>query len=119
MTGAINLVATLAEHWLYVPLMGMSLAIGAICSHALKSIQTHRPRHLRVLTVTACVAAVAALTARTIRRNQDWVNGFTLYSNTKKSAPYSARARNNLARQYLAAGNTDEALGELLEAERL
>jgi Flp pilus assembly protein TadD len=117
---AIPQIAVLAaEHWLYVPSVGLYLALVAVCHHQLNLLQP-RPRALvSSLAVVVCVAALTALAARTIWRNADWVTPVTFYSRTKQAAPYSTRVRNNLGREYSAIGERQRALEELLTAMRV
>lgn len=105
-SGLFSLSATVAEHWLYVPCIGLFLAIAALIP-------------ARRAAVIVGVVVLAALTTRTIIRNQDWRDAMTFYGRTKGHAPYSAKVRNNLSHQYAAAGQTNQALSELLTAERL
>jgi len=105
-SGLLSLNATVAEHWLYVPCVGLFLAVVAVVP-------------LTRTTMIAGGVALAALTARTIVRNRDWRDAMTFYTCTKGAAPYSAAVRSNLGLEYVAAGQTNGALSELLAAERL
>jgi Flp pilus assembly protein TadD len=110
-SGAFSLNATVAEHWLYVPAIGLYLALAAVAT-------TWGGRTPRAATVL-CVAVVAALTARTVRRNQDWATPASLYIATKTAAPYSARVRVNLGQELKRTGQTNDALAELQMAEQV
>jgi len=105
-SGIFPLNATVAEHWLYVPCVGFFLAIVALVP-------------FRRSTAILGLIALAALTTRTILRNQDWQDAITFYTRTKQQAPHSAAVRVNLGLQYAADGQTNQALSELLTAERL
>jgi protein O-mannosyl-transferase len=114
-----NLNASVAEHWLYVPSVGFYLAVCMACLYLHDHFPALQSRSVRRLATLACVVTVVALVARTIRRNQDWSSPMSLYSRTESSAPYSAGIHCNLAREYINAGKPDQALAELLAAERL
>jgi Flp pilus assembly protein TadD len=114
MTGLLNLPASIAEHWLYVPSVGFYLAVCALGRRALERVAIS-PR----LVFAACVLVTVSLTWRTILRNSDWLDPVRLYTVTKRAAPHSDRARNNLARELHNAGNSAQARAELLAAERI
>lgn len=44
---------------------------------------------------------IAALSIRTVVRNRDWYDNFTLYSSAVAAVPRSAKMRNNLGGQYM------------------
>ncbi len=98
----VPLATFMAEHWLYVPLMGLCLAAGW-SAVALPARAWRRPAWLAV----ACV--VVALGGLTMRRNLDWRDGRTLYERLLPLAPDSMRVRVNLAEAYQQAGELDRA----------
>jgi|GEM_PF-1478608 len=108
-----------AEHWLYVPSVGLYLALVAVCRRQLRRLQPHPQALASRIAVVACVMALTALAARTIQRNADWVTPVSFYSQTKQTASYSPRIRNNLGREYSATGERQKALEELLMAVRV
>jgi len=65
------------------------------------------------------VIAVAALGIRTIARNSDWQNDFTLFSAAAQSAPGSAKAHTRLGDLYMAQQQLDLAESELQAALRI
>lgn len=88
----IQLNATVAEHWLYLPSVGFFIfLVGCAADLPL--------RYRRGLTVCA-VAAVAALGVRSFIRSTDWVNEATFYQRTLASGGTSGRVVANLARIY-------------------
>jgi tetratricopeptide (TPR) repeat protein len=124
MTGVLNLTASVAEHWLYVPSVGLYLAAVAATVQLLEALRSGNPvsswaQVARPLAATGCAVALLILTARTIVRNMDWANPATLFATTKRSASQSTRARNNLGLEYMRQQRWDEALAELQEAHRL
>jgi tetratricopeptide (TPR) repeat protein len=62
---------------------------------------------------------VAALGTRTILRNRDWKNDFTLFSTGVQVSPGSARAHRNLADEFAARGQADAARSEYQAAIRI
>lgn len=106
LSGLFSLNATVAEHWLYVPCVGLFLAVLSVVP-------------LNRATIIGGAVALVALTTRTIVRNGDWQDAMTFYTRTQKAAPYSSAVRCNLALEYLAAGETNRAVAELTTLERL
>lgn len=88
----IQLNATVAEHWLYLPSVGFFVFLVG-CAAELPL------RYRRGLTVCA-VAAVAALGVRSFVRSSDWVNEATFYQRTLANGGTSGRVVANLARIY-------------------
>ena len=106
MTGTLNLVATVAEHWLYVPMIGFYFALATIIPW-------------RKLTVAAALLVVVAMTGRTALRNQDWANGAVLFARQTESAKGSERAFTNLGHTLFTAGDVEAGLKALRHAEKL
>jgi tetratricopeptide (TPR) repeat protein len=114
----LNLVATVAEHWLYVPSIGFYLAFVAVCAQAIERTNTGIQHMVRHVVGFACVIVLAALTARTIFRNRDWATDASLYRSSGQVASQSLRVQVNLAHMHLVSGQLDQALIEFSELER-
>jgi Flp pilus assembly protein TadD len=98
----VPLATFMAEHWLYVPIMGLALAAGsAVDRYAVGARRTPM-----LLAVAVVVVVLGGLTAR---RNLDWRDGRTLYESLLPLAPDSVRVRVNLAEAYQAAGDVQRA----------
>ena len=93
--------ATLAEHWAYLPSMGLFALVGIGCARLGGPVV--------LFLVTACVIFYGFLT---MERNKDWRNPLSIYTATKKYVPGNFRLRNNLGRLYFHKGMLDEAIGE-------
>jgi Flp pilus assembly protein TadD len=90
-----------AEHYLYQPSAAFCLGLGALLTRA-----TLRAPRAGAL----CAGLVIALfSARTLARNLDWQDEYTLWSRTVADAPRCARARTNLALALEHLGRLDEA----------
>ena len=98
----------MAEHLLYVPSMGLFLALGWGL-HLLM-------RDWCQPVVTGLVIAVAAYGGLTVRRNQDWRDARAIFESTIAVAPHSARAWSNLGNTYLQAGERQQARTALEKA---
>ena len=84
----------LAEHYLYLPSFGFVLLVALILDQLLA---LDRWRYA-VYLIFALV--VVLLSARTVNRNYDWQDSFTIWSKTVKTAPNCARALSNLGIEY-------------------
>ncbi len=96
----VPLATFMAEHWLYVPLMGLALAVGW-------SVVALPPVAWRRAIQVVAALAVTALGTLTVRRNFDWRDGRTLYESLLPLAPGSVRV--NLAEAYQEAGEAERA----------
>ena len=102
----IQLNATSAEHWLYLPLVGLLLfAVGWLLE-----LQQNTYR----VAVACGVFAAVALSARSAVRSSDWLNEQVFYERTMAAAGWSPRLGLNLAIVYKRDGRFVEAC-QLLE----
>jgi len=102
-----------AEHYLYLPSIGLCLAAAMLVEGLLERVRQRRV----VLAVFALV--VLLLGFRTVIRTRDWKDDLTLWTKTVQTAPASARARRNLGRLYMIRGRRQEAAQEFREAIRI
>ncbi len=100
-SNVVPLATFMAEHWLYVPSMGLALAAGWLSGRF--------GERWRQPVATALVVLVAAYGLATVRRNRDWRDSRTLFESTVAAAPWSARAWSNLGNAYLELGDLDRA----------
>jgi Flp pilus assembly protein TadD len=97
----VNLNATVAEHWLYLPSVGfLVFAVGCCLDLPL--------RGRRVALAVMC-AAVVGLSARSFVRSSDWVSAQTFYQRTLLAGGISVRMCVNLATIYSQQGEKDKA----------
>lgn len=104
----------LAEHYLYVPMIGVACVVAG----GLDGVAAHWPGRRRLAFAAVGVLVVAA-TARTIVRNRDWRDTLTLWSATVAAVPDCARARFNLGQAYFARVRLDDAEREWRAAAEL
>jgi len=97
----VQLNATAAEHWLYLPSVGL-LIFAAGCAFRL-------PIRWRPLVTTFAAFAVLTLSARSFIRSSDWSNEETFYKRTFQAGSRSARVAVNLGQVYAARGAYAEA----------
>ena len=106
-----SLNATVAEHWLYVPLAFLLIA-GAL---SLREIAAHSRALIAALGIFATAWAVW-LGVRTWQRQPDWKDQRTFLTRTIAAGGDSARMRVNLAQLESAEGRDDLALDQFREA---
>jgi Flp pilus assembly protein TadD len=88
----VQLNATVAEHWLYLPSVGFLLFLGG-CALDL-------PRRFRPGLIAVAAIAILALSVRSAIRSSDWSNDETFYKRTLAAGGISARVYVNLAQSY-------------------
>jgi Flp pilus assembly protein TadD/uncharacterized membrane protein len=94
----------LAEHYLYLPSVGLCLVAALAGERFLTAGKNN-------VLLTACLLAVLVLFAfRIADRNRDWSDSLTLYEKTVQTAPQCARAHSNLGEAYASRGRIDEAI---------
>lgn len=84
----------LAEHYLYLPSFGFVLLVGLLLERLLTVLRWQYAAY------TVFAVIILLLSARTVNRNYDWKNSFTLWSKTVKTSPDCVRALNNLGIEY-------------------
>ncbi len=85
--------ATVAEHWLYLPSVGILVfVVGCVID---------MPGHWRKLISCAATVAIVALGARSFVRSSDWLNEETFYKRTLAAGGISGRVAVNLAQVYV------------------
>jgi len=99
------------EHRLYLPGVGLALAVGAALRRVLA-----RPRPW-VLPAGACAAAL--LVALTLERNEDWRDPVRLWRSAVEVSPTSDGAWNSLGVELRMRGRYEEALDAFRRAMRL
>ncbi|MBD3363236.1 hypothetical protein GF362_05945 [Candidatus Dojkabacteria bacterium] len=92
-SGIIPLNAIYLEHWLYFPLIGISILLAQSYDYIDEGIEK------KILVIFITVFLVL-LSVRTVIRNKDWTDPIRFYQNEIKYNPNSARVYNNLAMHY-------------------
>ena len=98
-----------SERYLYLPFIGISIFISIWLTYFLDRDRDRDSRGMcfsyssrkekEFVTVVAFLLLVYA--SRTVLRNMDWKDGFSLWSKTVVSSPHSSRAHYNLGNSYL------------------
>lgn len=103
----------MAEHFLYVPIVGFAVAVAGLLDPYLSDARCVRTLY------PVCLMVLVLLSVRTVWRNADWRDQLTLWRKTVEVAPESARARNNLAGAYLQLRQLTAAEEQLATALRI
>ena len=98
----------MGERLAYLPSAGFCILVALIWIE----LEQRRARLARGL----LIAVLIALATRTVMRNRDWRNDWTLFSSAVRAVPESAKVRANLGGLYLQRGQLDEADLELSKA---
>lgn len=107
----IDLNATVAEHWLYLPSIGfLVFVVGCVLELSLSA--------RKFATVAACFAVVG-LSVRSFVRSSDWINPETFYRRTLLAGGTSVRMAVNLAAIYSERGENARAENILRRVVRL
>jgi protein O-mannosyl-transferase len=101
----------MGERLAYLPSAGFCLLIALIWLHL--------ANRYRNTAWAVLVVLLFAFAGRTVARNRDWRNNFTLFSSAVKAVPGSAKAHSNLGLEYYSFGQIDEADKELQTALRI
>jgi Flp pilus assembly protein TadD len=95
----------MAEHWLYVPSMGLFIAAGW-------GLGRLAARAGRAAAIAALAVLVLAYGIRTAVRNVDWRDERSIYEATLRLVPGSARVHSNLGRVHWMTGDKERARQE-------
>jgi len=101
----------MAERLAYLPSAGFCLLVALLWIRL--------ENHHRRLAWAAFAILVAALAARTVVRNRDWRDNFSLFSAAVRAVPGSAKMHANLGGEYFYRGQLDAARMELQTALRI
>ena len=83
-----------ADHFLYLPMLGVALVFGHLGALAASS------RNTSVLAWASLLAVFALCSILTVSRNRVWANQLALWEDTYEKAPGSYRANANLGQLY-------------------
>ncbi len=107
------------EHRMYLPLAGVLIVAVLGVWRGLQVLAPRRARLRQGLAVGLLGIAVALLGASTARRNQDYRDERTMWTDTVAKRPHNAFARNSLGYALVQEGRDDAALQQFREAARL
>lgn len=97
----------MAERYLYLPSIGFCLFLGLVL---VRFFYLSPNRFMRNTAIVSIVLILFLYSLRTITRNRDWKDSFTLWSKTVETSPNSWKAHNNLGKVYSVIGKTEQAI---------
>ena len=101
---------TIAERWLYGPMIGVLGLFGILIQNAFgKTEKIITQKSFSLLLLIALTLLIPLLSIRTISRLMDWKNNFTLFSKDEKFVRDSFDLQNNLGVALFRNGNLKEA----------
>src|SRR3989344_256359 len=106
-SGIIPISAIMYEHWLYLPMIGVSALFGFFVFKILNRFQARKI--LSSLIILFLVGYGMFLSAQTVKRNILWGKPVQFYEDILKYNPNTVRVLNNLANIYNSRGNTARA----------
>ncbi|MGC3976110.1 MAG: tetratricopeptide repeat protein [Nitrospira sp.] len=111
----------LSERNLYLPALGLLIALVSFGAHIKKrlSIALPRPAVVRAASLSFAVALALTLGLSTIQRNELYRDQLSLWADATLKSPNKARPHNNLGRAYALQGDWDRAIEEFRIAARL
>lgn len=96
--------SSMGERFLYTSSLGFAIAIGFLIIRALKiKTDTLRPDLTTLYAVSGVILLLFSI--KTIARNSDWNNNFTLFESGVTTSPNSARAHQSMAITYTDTAN--------------
>lgn len=105
-----------ADRLLYLPCLGLCVIVGVALTRWQSLAEKTGGRRV----FQGClVLLILILTARTVARNPDWKDEFTLYSQTAQTSPGSTKAHHELGNQYYSRKQYDLALEQYRMAESI
>ena len=96
-SGVIPINTAIAEHYLYLPSIGLFMFIVNLIFKGYKKIRKNWFKYIFRSLILIIFIGISCLT---IKRNKEWNDPLTLYQSTAKYAKYSFRAHNNLGVEY-------------------
>ncbi|MBN1869206.1 MAG: tetratricopeptide repeat protein [Candidatus Omnitrophica bacterium] len=105
--------AYMAEHWLYVPSIGIFLLLARGLA------LLYQEKKLKALSVTAVVLFLGFYSYLTVNQNSYWKAPIPFYLRTLKYANKSSRVYYNLANQYRESGQNEQAVPLYQEALKI
>ena len=103
----------MAERYLYLPSIGFCLFLALVL---VRFFYLSPNRFIRSIAIVSIILILSLYSLRTITRNRDWKDSFTLWSKTIETSPNSRKAHNNLGIEYNTVGKYEEAIASYKRA---
>lgn len=114
----VPLASQFAERYLYLPMAGFVLFVAFFASLIAEKLKI-RPGYGNLYMPIFFIAVLIIFSFSVIKRNTDWKDSYSLWSDTVVKMPNSSLAHNNLGLAYYDQRRFDEAIGEYISAIKL
>jgi tetratricopeptide (TPR) repeat protein len=108
-----------AERYLYTPSFGVCLLAAIAVDRALDFASSRGRGLLQAGVAVGCLVLFLTFAARTVGRNSDWRDSYTIWSSAVRDGVRTARVYNNLGLALFQRGETGAAILEFRRAVRL
>ncbi len=116
----IPLVVLMAERYLYLPSLGFCFLIGFVFDKIYNwDLDEDVRKKIRVGLIAFIVLLLLSYSFAVVKRNAEWRDNLSLWTETVKDSPYSSRAHDNLGFTYEQAGDYKKAIIEFDKAVKL
>ena len=105
-SGIPPLKAVIAEHWMYLPSIGLFLAITELCLKML----SNKSAFKQTAASSLFIIIITFFSITTINRNRDWKNPIIFYQKTLQYVPDSPRLHNNIGNVYMKSNQIQKAI---------
>jgi len=116
----IPLVSLMAERYVYLPSLGFCFLLGFAFDRIYNfNFEKDLKKNNRIFLVIFVVLLLLFYSFVVVKRNAEWRDNLTFWTETVKDSPHSSRAHDNLGFTYEQAGNYKEAIKEFGKAIEL
>lgn len=103
----IEIYVPIAERLLYLPIVGFCIVIGALLTEVFDKIKIENRLTKEAIKISLISILILFYSYETVTRNMIWKDNFTLWTDTIKKSPRSARGYNNRGAEYFDKGSYD------------
>lgn len=107
-SGVIPINSIIAEHFLYLPAVGIFLIVASITQFFFRQ----KSKIIKSAAIIGLVFIISVFIVRTINRNYDWRDPVVFYTKSLSQSPRNIPMMNNLAMAYADRGQLDLAIDE-------
>lgn len=118
-SGLVPLRDVMFEHRMYLPSVGLAMAVVAAAWYAASRWSKAAPRSLAMPFICVLTVAGVLLGSSTFMRNRVWGSEISLWEDAAAKSPAKARPHGSLGHAYQRSGRFEEAIASYREAVRL